>query len=225
MLSPLDVENKAFSKSMRGYNCEEVDEFLDRVIVDLQTLLDEKERQNQQIEQLSLEVSKAKESEITVKSTIESAKKLMNDISDSAEKRAEAIVKNAYLDAEIIRRNAKEEVTRLINENNRMQQKLKRFKERYKHLLEEELNLMDNKSDDLLNELEFSAAPVKEEIMSEYRPEPVKEKASDYKAEKFADVSTKDTIVVNDKSVKEMLAKGCNSPENADSFSRDGSEK
>lgn len=205
MLSPSDIEHKVFSKSMRGYNCEEVDEFLDRIILDMQTLITENQKNQMQIENLEQEVKKARDSEIVIKSTIESAKKLMNDISESAEKRAEAIVKNAYLDAEVIKRNAKEEVLRLENDNNRMQQKLQRFRERYKHLLEEELQSVDSRSSDLLSELEFDSRPVPEEIKMQDKT--LKEILQEDEPEKteVQGKTTRDTIVVNEKTVEEML--------------------
>ena len=39
MLTPLDIENKRFSKQMmNGYSVEEIDEFLDQLTLDYQTL-------------------------------------------------------------------------------------------------------------------------------------------------------------------------------------------
>ena len=38
MITPLDIENKKFSKQMmNGYNVEEVDEFLDQIMQDYET--------------------------------------------------------------------------------------------------------------------------------------------------------------------------------------------
>ena len=87
MITPLDIENKEFSKAMRGYNAEEVDAFLDQIILDLQQLLSEKERLAAEVEELKKDISQYKRSETSVLNTLESAKKLMNDISESAEKR------------------------------------------------------------------------------------------------------------------------------------------
>ena len=32
MLRPIDIQNKEFEKKLKGYNCDEVDDFLDVVI-------------------------------------------------------------------------------------------------------------------------------------------------------------------------------------------------
>ena len=41
-LTPLDINNKEFSKGFRGYNEDEVNEFLDQIMKDYEILLGEK---------------------------------------------------------------------------------------------------------------------------------------------------------------------------------------
>ena len=41
-LTPLDIHNKEFSKGFRGYNEDEVNEFLDQIMKDLEILTKEK---------------------------------------------------------------------------------------------------------------------------------------------------------------------------------------
>ena len=38
MITPLEIENKEFSKQIRGYNADEVDEFLDLIIEDIEIM-------------------------------------------------------------------------------------------------------------------------------------------------------------------------------------------
>ena len=52
MITPADIENKDFSRVKRGYDMEEVDDFLDLIIVDMEKLL----RENRQLKE---EVAKA----------------------------------------------------------------------------------------------------------------------------------------------------------------------
>lgn len=37
-ITSMDITNKEFKKSMRGYNCDEVDEFLDKISEDYEEL-------------------------------------------------------------------------------------------------------------------------------------------------------------------------------------------
>jgi len=41
MITPLDIQNKEFSKGVRGYREEEVDSFLDLLTIDLEKLIGE----------------------------------------------------------------------------------------------------------------------------------------------------------------------------------------
>lgn len=41
-LTPLDIHNKEFGKGFRGYNEDEVNEFLDQIMKDLEILMKEK---------------------------------------------------------------------------------------------------------------------------------------------------------------------------------------
>ena len=49
-LSPIDIHNKEFTKSFRGYAEDEVNEFLDQIIKDYEILLREKKDADQQLE-------------------------------------------------------------------------------------------------------------------------------------------------------------------------------
>jgi len=74
---------------------------------------------------------------------------LMGDISASAEKRAEILLKNAELDAQLIQREAKESIERLNEELVSTRNRLNIFRTRYRSLLESELEKFDNLSAEL----------------------------------------------------------------------------
>ena len=116
MITPLDIQNKDFTKSMRGYSADEVDDFLDLITVDYEKLIAENAALKEQVTALETDLAKYRGSEDTVLETLEAAKRLMGDISASAEKRAEILLKNAELDAELIQREARENVERLTEE-------------------------------------------------------------------------------------------------------------
>ena len=153
MITPLEIENKEFSRSIRGYNADEVDEFLDLIILDLQELLDEQEKLRRENQALREENEEHKKSQVSVMHTLDSAKKLMKDISESAEKRADIIIRNAKLDAEMIIRDAKDSL-----KGNAQAQELKlrldTFRSRYRRMLQEEMDSLDGKSGHLLEDLE-----------------------------------------------------------------------
>jgi len=149
MITPLDIQNKEFPKVVRGYKEEEVDGFLDLLTLDLEKILEENRKLKDQLKSLSAEVSRYRNSEGAVLETLEAAKALMGDISASAEKRAEILLKNAELDAQLIQREAKESIERLNEELVSTRNRLNIFRTRYRSLLESELEKFDNLSAEL----------------------------------------------------------------------------
>lgn len=149
MITPLDIQNKEFSKVVRGYKEEEVDGFLDLLTLDLEKIMEENRKLKDQVKGLSAEVERYRNSEGAVLETLEAAKALMGDISASAEKRAEILLKNAELDAQLIQREAKESIERLNEELVTMRNSLNIFRTRYRTLLEAELEKFDNLSAEL----------------------------------------------------------------------------
>ncbi|MEG0923559.1 MAG: DivIVA domain-containing protein [Anaerovoracaceae bacterium] len=159
MITPLDIENKEFARGVRGYKEEEVDDFLDLVIIDYEKLLLENQKLKKKLDETNKQIISNQSSEESVLQTLEAAKNLMTDISASAERRAEVLVKNARLDAELIQREARESVVRLTEEGEKLRKRVERLKERYRELLENELERFDNISDDLFADLERDFLP------------------------------------------------------------------
>ena len=154
MITPNDIQDKVFQNAMRGYSKKEVDEFLDEITMDYQKLLDENSNLKRTIEEQKARIQEAKRNENSVMNTLEQAKRLMSDISESAEKRAEVIIKNARLDAQTIMRNAKESVASYTEDAAQLQRKIMSFKARYKSFLQDELDKVDNNVSDLFSDLE-----------------------------------------------------------------------
>lgn len=154
MITPLEIENKEFSKQIRGYNADEVDEFLDLIIEDIEIMQQELLALRNENSELKEQNEDYKRSQVNVMNTIDTAKKLMKDISESAEKRAEIIIKNAKLDAEMIVRDAKDFASHYGNESAQLRDKILQFRARYKKLLRDEIDHIDDKGGDLLSDLE-----------------------------------------------------------------------
>jgi cell division initiation protein len=152
MITPLDIQNKQFPKGVRGYKEEDVDGFLDLLTLDYDKVLKENHELKEAVKNLTLEMNKYKSSQETIYETLETAKKLMNDISESAEKRASMVLKNAELDGQIIIREAKESVEKLGEEYTSIKNRLNIFKTRYKSLLESELEKFDVLSSDIFSD-------------------------------------------------------------------------
>jgi len=156
MITPLDIQNMDFSRVMRGYKEEEVDEFLDELTKDMDALISQRDALLEEKAALEAKLAETegklqgyKSQEGAILGTLEAAKALMGDISASSEKRAQILIKNAELDAQNIRRQAEESLGVIKDEETRLIQRVSNFKSRYKSLLESELEKFDDFSDEL----------------------------------------------------------------------------
>ena len=203
MLTPHDLEVKEFGRAVRGYKTEDVDNFLDEIILDFQQLLDENKKLRESVAELDADLRQYKKSESSMLNTLESAKKLMGDISLSAEKRAEVIINNANANAEAIQREAKESISKLTEEGERLAVRVKKFKDRYKELLKDELSQIDGSTEDLIAELEREFLTGRNTAQNRVAAEPAVDDSD----------KSRETIVVKEKTLEEMLMEDFGSKE------------
>lgn len=156
MITPLDIQNKVFARAVRGYKEEEVDSFLDLLTIDYERIIDDNQNLRLQLSDMNAKLDEYKNTEGMVLETLEAAKALMNDISASAEKRAEILVKNAELDAELIQKQARESVERFKEEEIALSQRVTSVRARFKSLLESELERFDALSEELFGSMQES---------------------------------------------------------------------
>lgn len=100
MITPLDIENKRFSKQkIGGYNVNEVDDFLDELTLEYGKLYKENAELKSQREELDSNVGKYKNIESTLQNTLVMAQKTADEITAVAKQQAEQIVKDAEYQA------------------------------------------------------------------------------------------------------------------------------
>lgn len=157
MITPAEIQEKDFPKGVRGYKEDEVDKFLDLITLDFEKVIKENVRLKAEIATLELNQSKTKGTESSVIETLQAAKVLMNDISISAEKRAEILLKNAEMDAELIVREAREAAVRIDAEHKTLKRNYNSFRDRYQQLLEAELARIDSLTSGLFPEYETNS--------------------------------------------------------------------
>ena len=150
MITPNTIQKKNFTRGVRGYKEEEVDQFLDLIAADLAVLLRENAVLKENIKELAQEIEKYRGSEKSVFGTLEAAKALMADISSSAEKRAEIVLKSAELDADRIRREAKDSVEQMQEEAIVLSRRWELFSARFRNLIEMELERFNSFSAGML---------------------------------------------------------------------------
>ena len=96
MYTPLDIENKKFSKKMmNGYSVEEVDDFLDQLTVDYGKMYKESSELKKKIEELEKSMEHYKAIEATLQNTLVMAQTTAEDVKKVARQQADQIIKDA----------------------------------------------------------------------------------------------------------------------------------
>lgn len=96
MLTPLDIENKKFSKQiMNGYNVDEVDDFLDEIGVDYAKKQKELTDAENRIEELKSSLEHYKNIESTLQNTLIMAQSTAEEVKNVAKQKADQIINEA----------------------------------------------------------------------------------------------------------------------------------
>ena len=156
MIMPIDIDKKEFSRDKRGYNSREVDEFLDLIVVDYEKVLNDNRSMAHKIKSLEKQLEEAQKSDSAMVETLETAKKLMADISASAERRAELMMRDAELEAENMMLEAKTAVRQLQEEHTILSGKVERLRNNLRTMLKTELGRLDNDNYELDEAMDLS---------------------------------------------------------------------
>jgi len=146
-LTPMEIHNKEFPRSFRGYNEEEVDKFLDSVVEEFERLYKENMDMRDRVSMLNDQINHYKALEDTLKETLVTAQKTAEDVVANAQKKAEMIVHESEEQAKKIIENANQEVMQVRREFDEVRKQIHIFKTRFKSFLETQLEMIDGEKE------------------------------------------------------------------------------
>lgn len=144
MLRPIDIQNKEFEKRFKGYDCDEVDDFLDVVIQDYELLCKENQMLKDKIGLLTETVDRYKQIEKTMQQSIDIAKQSAEETKRNAQTEANAIISKAKLDASYLARQIDDEHTKRHREMLALKDEIERYKIQVKSLCGNVVKMIDN---------------------------------------------------------------------------------
>ncbi len=150
MLTPLDIENKKFSKQMmNGYNVEEVDDFLDEVTENYEKTYKESNESRKVIDELKKELEHYKNIETTLQSTLVMAQSTAEEVKNVARQQADQIIKDAKGNAQKTVDDLEQEIVLKQKELDDVKKQFDIYKAKMESLLISQLELLKdvNKED------------------------------------------------------------------------------
>ena len=183
MLTPMDIHDHQFKKSFRGYNENEVDDFLDKIVVDFEKLLNETERLKNQLYTTEKELEKYRGLEKTMNDTLIMAQRTADDVIAAARRTTDDMKENTARECQQIKDQAQYEAKQQIDsakvkrdailaEYDKFVREKNAFLLKLRTILESELSITTQ----MLEEVPNVAEAVKQ-ILPEEKPQPVTEPA------------------------------------------------
>ncbi len=142
-ITPLDIQQKQFKVKLRGFDMEEVYSFLEIVREELEELLKENSMLKERVAILESQLQEYKKIEQSIRDTLMTAQKLVEDFQTNARKEAELIIKEAELKAENIIKEAQEKVVKIHEDIVDLKGIRRHFKEEIRRLIEGYLKMLE----------------------------------------------------------------------------------
>ena len=137
MITPIEIQNKEFRRTFRGYNEEEVDEFLKIITDDFQSLYRENMDLQEKVKLYQEQVSRYKSIEDTLNATLITAQSAAEDTCSAANKKAKIIVEEAQLQSKHIIDEANNRILELKKEYDDLVREFKVFRNKFKSLIKD----------------------------------------------------------------------------------------
>ena len=180
-ITPMDIEQQEFSRSFRGYNEEEVDDFLDKIVKDYEELINENVRLNEEIERMHEKLKEFSEIEETLRSALLNAQKSAEEMKGRVESEAKIIIEKAEMEAKALKQQVFQKEGLLKNEIDNLRRYKFIFKEKFKSMLNLYLKMLENEEFEEVGNYDIK----EEEISKKKTGEEVSEKKVD-KLERLA---------------------------------------
>lgn len=143
MITPIEIQNKEFRRAFRGYSEDEVDDFLKIVTEDFEALYKENMDLQEKVTLYQEQVSRYKSIEETLNATLITAQSAAEDTCVAANKKAKIIVEEAQLQSKHIIDETNNRILELKKEYDNLVREFKVFRNRFKSLIKEELETLD----------------------------------------------------------------------------------
>lgn len=179
-ITAAEITNKEFKKGLRGYNIDEVDEFLDKIAEDYESIYKENSLLKEKMQSLDEKISHYTKMENTIKDTLLLAQNASEQAKENAKKESQFVVKNANDAAQKIIDKAHSDVIQITDEFENVKQEFSKFRTKFRNFMKTQMEMFDDMEKDFVknynigyesNENEVEDSTVKEKEIEVVEPE------------------------------------------------------
>ena len=148
MLTPLDIQNKKFNKEFRGYNPDDVDQFMLEAAKNYERLLQENMDLKENVERLATKLEHYQHMETTLHSTLVIAQETAEEVKLNAKRECELLMKEMEVRGQRMLDDAAAKVRRMNVEYEELRKHAQVFRIRQKTLLAAQLEMLKKDEED-----------------------------------------------------------------------------
>lgn len=143
-LTPIDIHNKEFSTRFRGYDIDEVNEFLDQIIKEFELLIRENRRYEELVNDMQARIDYFSSMEDTLNKSIIVAQEAAEEVKTNATKEASLILKQAEREALAREEEASRKEQLAEREVIQMLKKVELYRTRFRVLVDAQMELLNS---------------------------------------------------------------------------------
>ena len=141
-LTPLDIHNKEFGRRLRGYDEDQVNEFLDQIIKDYEAMIRENKELQNRVAASQDKLGHFSNIEETLSKTIIVAQEAADELRGNAKKEAQLIIKEAEKNADRIINDALSKSRKVALEVEELKKQATIYRARFRALIETQMELL-----------------------------------------------------------------------------------
>ena len=141
--TPLDIRQKRFETSFRGYAARDVQGFLELLAAEFEDVVKENIGLKEELKRTQVELERHLERERALQQTLVTAQRVSEDLRDAAKKEAEIVVAEAELQSEKIVHAAHQKLVQVVDDINELKRQRARFEAEVRSLVSSHLKLLE----------------------------------------------------------------------------------
>lgn len=142
-MTSMDIMSREFKRNMRGYNMDEVDDFLEKVAEDYEALYKENAILKEKMDVFQDKLDHYSKMESTIQSTLLLAQNAAEQAKQSSQNEAELILKNANDSAKKIIDKAHISVLNINDEFDRTKQEFAKFRSKFRNFMVTQMEMFE----------------------------------------------------------------------------------
>lgn len=142
-ITSMDINNKEFKRTMRGYSADEVDEFLEKIAEDYETIYKENTILKERINVFQDKLDHYTKIESTIQNTLLLAQNAAEQAKLSAQTEGELIIRSANESAKKILDKAHSDVLAIDDEFDRTKQEFAKFRSKFRNFIISQMEMFE----------------------------------------------------------------------------------